>query len=1189
MESENDLNPRTIKSNTIIKYDSNSSNRSKFSQLSFETNLKTPPDNWLCGRFGDYNWSYPLQKNNSSMLSSFRMANNFPECVGSVDVIADAENIKKLLLMPFDSGHISLMVHRIGNSLLIDDFDLANHLINNKDNQWSWLKRFIDNMIVRDNSKSYICKKAITRSELQKKNMLCKFLHYSIDQNECENETQNEDNFSLSPKRKSNNDNNSCDDNEDNNKDNNKENNAENKEFYFSFYNKESHMSEMVERHLNRIEDNFGFHFDGFLRNVLWTFEDIRMLVSSKMPIFGDANHPAVSLRLIDMKRPINVLTGLDYWLDNLMCSVPEVVMCYHLDGIVQKYELIKTEDIPQISSNKSQLFSPKVIRNIAQNILSFLKSKATKSGHTYWLFKGKHDDVVKLYDLTALCVDYMEDDTNPFTIPVAMLLYRVAKNMRDSNQSHSSAVNLKIHKLLTNCLSLLDPKKHSQIISSANYLLSDIYVPNDIDPTLLPLNDKSNEEEEEEDDFDEFDGRNSPLSNESSDESYCPTLEVNKLSHPHYYVNKKYPKQTKPKNLFLEENKMDWNIKCENALKHIIEGLKTLFHTNEEKDTIYQTSEPYESQKMANPYIAIPLDYSSLDSNEDKNEDKNEELKTDKQMTQKKPNETIPNWKTCLEVCLLQKGAQVYCILAELSNTKANCLKALKYIRMGIMCYEIALIIMENSGQTNYLKEPIACLLALCGDIHFKILNNTKNDCENDCNSNTNNYNDSYYLQLIQLFEKLCETELKEEYRWAYNPVINSENNIEERLKLCYRCYEEALFQLKDTKHSNSFITENSLLERIKKRLGYICNELANYYMNQSLEHFNKIESLNESEVNKLDSLTNKSFTYFQSAVELFKEVKDKLNVSLMLSNTGRLMRTKAHIFAPHFRQNNSSNEFSTKEKHFYIKAIEYYSEALKQLGVEAESVYMNAWDNINWELCSTQFVMGCLLQDFAPLSMSAFEVIETEIAKYFMQALSLCENAEKWDTSRHVLYQYRFATICHRLASLYHNSYRNMSEENQKKKIIYNLSNDYYEKSILMYKKLNDNEELLRVTLEQIGLHERNLSQLNGYSSKLKALNLIIHILLTISQIDFNDSETNDEKQIIENLLQLFEARMSFCVKGLIKCLSTKVSKNKELIKKWKDIDEYMSNSISSKEMSVIKRIETFCNRINSSKLLT
>ena len=36
------------------------------------------------------------------------------------------------------------------------------------------------------------------------------------------------------------------------------------------------------------------------------------------------------------MRKPINILTGLDYWLDNLMCNVPELAMCYHDNGIVQ-------------------------------------------------------------------------------------------------------------------------------------------------------------------------------------------------------------------------------------------------------------------------------------------------------------------------------------------------------------------------------------------------------------------------------------------------------------------------------------------------------------------------------------------------------------------------------------------------------------------------------------------------------------------------------------------------------------------------------------------------------------------------------------------------------------------------------------------------------------------------------------
>lgn len=50
---------------------------------------------------------------------------------------------------------------------------------------------------------------------------------------------------------------------------------------------------------------------------------------------------------------------------------------------------MIKTEEIPQPNLENSN-FSTKVIKDIAQNILSFLKSNCTKEGHTYWLFKGK-------------------------------------------------------------------------------------------------------------------------------------------------------------------------------------------------------------------------------------------------------------------------------------------------------------------------------------------------------------------------------------------------------------------------------------------------------------------------------------------------------------------------------------------------------------------------------------------------------------------------------------------------------------------------------------------------------------------------------------------------------------------------------------------------------------------------------
>lgn len=101
------------------------------------------------------------------------------------------------------------------------------------------------------------------------------------------------------------------------------------------------------------------------------------------------------------MAKPISVLTGIDYWLDNLMSNVPEVVMCFHLDGIVKRYELVKTEDLP-VHFNDSK-FSPKVIRDVAQNILSFLKINAAKAGHTYWLFKGKGLHGYKLLSMILL------------------------------------------------------------------------------------------------------------------------------------------------------------------------------------------------------------------------------------------------------------------------------------------------------------------------------------------------------------------------------------------------------------------------------------------------------------------------------------------------------------------------------------------------------------------------------------------------------------------------------------------------------------------------------------------------------------------------------------------------------------------------------------------------------------------
>lgn len=273
------------------------------------------------------------------------MAHMFPDCVGEVDVVSDAENIKKLLKIPYSRGVISMMVHRIENTLLLDDFDIHKYLMRQAEDEWKWLKEFFSEYISRDmgNKEKKLYQKVNSRDALQRRNLISKFLYYTL----------------ASAKQQ-------------------------------EGIEKPTLPIQKVDRELpeppekEKLPDPNCNH--NFTRNIVWTFENIQMLIGTDMPIFGGQTHPCISLRLRDMTKPINVLTGIDYWLDNLMCNVPEVVMCYHLDGIVQKYELIKTEDLPNVENAK---FSPKVIRDVAQNILSFLKNNATKAGHTYWLFKG--------------------------------------------------------------------------------------------------------------------------------------------------------------------------------------------------------------------------------------------------------------------------------------------------------------------------------------------------------------------------------------------------------------------------------------------------------------------------------------------------------------------------------------------------------------------------------------------------------------------------------------------------------------------------------------------------------------------------------------------------------------------------------------------------------------------------------
>ncbi|GFN84148.1 erythroid differentiation-related factor 1-like, partial [Plakobranchus ocellatus] len=356
------------------------------------------------------------------------MAHSYQDLVGQVDVISSSKNIKALLKMPYSpSPQISIMVHKLCNTLLLEEFDVYKHLIRKQAEESSWLSSYFYEVIAKEDQEKHF--KFLDGSPASRdsfvNNMYMNLIRHSFAA------SGSEDLCAVVPAP--------GDD------------------------------AQHVDAFRDSSEDLKGFHHE-----TLWKFQDISMLIDSDLPIFGggSARRPCISLRLRDSRSPpINILTGLDYWLDNLMSNVPEVAMCYHINGFVQKYEVIKTEDIPNLENSN---FDPNEVLDIARNIMSFIKCNAAVEGHTYWLYKSENDEMVKLYDLTNLCKDKIVTGENPFTVPVGLLCHRVARNLKFSGQRR----NADSRAMFENCIRLLDDSKYCQECADSHFHLSDMWVP---------------------------------------------------------------------------------------------------------------------------------------------------------------------------------------------------------------------------------------------------------------------------------------------------------------------------------------------------------------------------------------------------------------------------------------------------------------------------------------------------------------------------------------------------------------------------------------------------------------------------------------------------------------------------------------------------------------------------------------
>ncbi|VDP62459.1 unnamed protein product [Schistosoma curassoni] len=367
-------------------------------------NLHRMPKNYLTRKSYIEKLIYHATMSDSikSPFAGFKVANEYLNELDHIDVISGIKTFKSFIRSFFkNNSRTSTMIHKIGRTWLLNEFDIDSFLLSGGEcHEWLWLREFLKKEDYR------LCSHSLSRNVLISNDLESKFLYHTVFQSP---ELGLKKIQMLQPKSLPSS---SGDDHA---------GNEITKEVACTRLDPSSvgveHLS-MVDVALssslddtvttnNAEQNNESRQFrsswvinpDQYLHTAEWQLKDLSFIVGSDMPIFGTPKHPCISLKLSPLHESINVLTGIDVWLENIINEVPEVAMCYHHEGIVmQEYEIYKTCEIPPIIG-----FETEQINQIIRNLVMFLKRNATQEGHTYWLVKEPGLGVVKLYDLTTL------------------------------------------------------------------------------------------------------------------------------------------------------------------------------------------------------------------------------------------------------------------------------------------------------------------------------------------------------------------------------------------------------------------------------------------------------------------------------------------------------------------------------------------------------------------------------------------------------------------------------------------------------------------------------------------------------------------------------------------------------------------------------------------------------------------
>ncbi|XP_061350050.1 uncharacterized protein LOC133295260 isoform X2 [Gastrolobium bilobum] len=466
--------------------------RYRYRMLPTETDLNRPP---LLANFpekvlpvgavqskttggGDFPWEGTAVASSFTRKCEALAVSGLVDYGDEIDVIAPADILKQIFKMPYSKARLSVAVHRIGHTLVLNtgpDVEEGEKLIRRHNNQSKCADQSLFLNFAMHSVRMEACDCPPTHhvpSEEQSNSSVLpggKTPHIVVQNDDvvqaeeyncCSDYSQVEqDSFFWGSKKNRRNNNHSP-------------------------VKKVSQVGEKPRSSMQESEKPRKVGNDSFLRVLFWQFHNFRMLLGSDLLLFSNEKYVAVSLHLWDVTRQVTPLTWLEAWLDNVMASVPELAICYHHNGVVQGYELLKTDDIfllKGISEDGTPAFHPYVVQQNGLSVLRFLQDNCKQDPGAYWLYKGAGEDDIQLFDLSVIpknCSSNNCDDASsslPSLISrgrsdavysLGTLLYRIAHRLSLSMAAKNRA---RCVRFFRKCLEFLDDSDHLAVRAVAH------------------------------------------------------------------------------------------------------------------------------------------------------------------------------------------------------------------------------------------------------------------------------------------------------------------------------------------------------------------------------------------------------------------------------------------------------------------------------------------------------------------------------------------------------------------------------------------------------------------------------------------------------------------------------------------------------------------------------------------------